>query len=75
MSYTEKQLATELENREGWLLQQEGIVGTALGCDQGGQICIKIYTDGATSETKAAISARLQKLPFEFEETGEIRAF
>jgi hypothetical protein len=74
MLYTETQLAAARDQHEVWLNQQEGITGTGIGMDRGGQICIKIYTNRMSAATKSAVLARLQGLPVEFEETGEFQA-
>ena len=75
MSYTEAQLVMERDKHEAWLNQQEGITGTGIGIAQGGQLCIKIYTNHMSATTKHAICDRLTALPIEFEESGEFRAF
>lgn len=75
MPYTEMQLAVERDKHEAWLNQQDGMTGTGIGIAQGGQLCIKIYTNHMSAATKRAICNRLAELPIEFEETGEFQPF
>jgi len=75
MPYTEAQLVMERNKHEAWLNQQEGLTGTGIGIAQGGQLCIKIYTNHMPATTKRVICDRLTALPIEFEESGEFRAF
>lgn len=75
MSYTEAQLIAERDKHETWLAQQDGMSGAGIGLSQGGELCIKIFTNQMSTSTKDSILARLTGLPIEFEETGELRAF
>ena len=75
MAFTEAELVSEKNKVEPWLLSQQGITGSGVGIGQGGNICLKIYINQMSNETKSAIDSRLQALPHEFEETGEISAF
>lgn len=74
MGYSEAELLAVKQKHGGWLAEQSGVTGVGIGVDQSGQMCLKIYTAGMSSETKQAIAANLDDIPFEFEETGEFRA-
>jgi hypothetical protein len=74
MALTEAQAAAERDKHESWLAQQEGVTGTGIGLDSGGQPCIKVYTNRMPAATKNSILARLKGIPVDFEETGEFRA-
>jgi hypothetical protein len=75
MPYTQDQLIEARDRAEAWLNEQSGIRGTGIGLSQGGQACIKIFTDHMPPETKQLIEHRLANLPIEFEESGEFIAF
>ena len=75
MAFTETQLVSEKNKVEPWLNSQEGFTGSGIGIGRGGQICLKIFTNQMSIKTKQAIESRLQNLPHEFEETGQITAF
>ncbi len=74
MTYTEAQVAAEKDKHGSWLAQQEGVTGTGIGLDSGGQPSIKVYTNRMPAATKEAILAKLRGIPVDFEETGEFRA-
>ena len=65
----------ERNKYDNWLSGQEGVTGTGIGLDRDGRHCIKVYTSRMPEETKRRISSVLAGVPFEFEETGEFRAF
>lgn len=75
MAYTESQLLAEKRKHDGWLQQQPGVVGTGIGHSAGGELCIKIYTDRMPQATKQQIQNRLQGIPVDFEESGELETF
>jgi hypothetical protein len=74
MPHDEAELRAAKEKHAGWLGQQQGVTGIGIGLDQGGRMCLKIYTDHMPPETRQAISSTLGDVPVEFEETGEFRA-
>lgn len=75
MPESDDELRALKEKHAGWLGQQQGVTGVGVGLDQGGRMCLKIYTNHMPRETKETISSTLADVPFEFEETGEFRAF
>jgi hypothetical protein len=77
MTFDENRLMAERARLEGWLQEQDGVTGTGVGLGRDGQACLKVYTDHMPAQTKQTISMRLADsgIPFEFEETGEFRAF
>jgi hypothetical protein len=74
MSTIENLSAVKRQNRN-WLLQQPGVQGTDIGEDAQGKPVIRILTANAPEATKQAIRSRLQGVPVEFQETGEITAY
>jgi len=56
-------------------LAQPGVVGTGVGVSSQGQPVIKVYVEKATPATRASIPAKLEALPVEVEETGQIVAY
>lgn len=75
MSFTQAQVAAEKSRHEAWIAEQEGVTGTGIGLDPGGQPCIKVYTNRMPAATRDSIRSRLGGIPVDFEETGELRAF
>ncbi len=75
MSYTEAQLLAARDQHEAWLAQLAGMNGVGIGLSQGGELCLKIFTNRMSASTKEAILARLVGVPIDFEETGEFQAF
>jgi hypothetical protein len=74
-SHDENHVLAVRDQHEAWLDQQPGVTGTGVGIDAGGAWCIKVYTNHMPAATREAIRQRLQDVPVEFEETGEIRAW
>ncbi|PHR86472.1 MAG: hypothetical protein COA78_37920 [Blastopirellula sp.] len=75
MSLNEAQLMQQRDLHEAWLNEQAGITGTGIGIDSGGNICIKIFTNQMSNDTKERITSKLDGLVIDFEETGEFNAF
>jgi hypothetical protein len=73
--FDEQALMDARSKHELWLQGRAGFAGSGIGVGRDGNPCIKIYTNGMTEATKQSVSAVLSRVPFEFEETGEFRAF
>jgi hypothetical protein len=72
-SFTQEDLLAIHNQHEAWLRAQPGVVGTGVGMDKGGNICLKIFTNQVAPATRNAIYERLSDIPVAVEETGEIR--
>lgn len=70
---SQEELLRVRDQHESWLRAQPGVVGTGVGIDRGGNICLKIFSDHMSPGTRDAIRARLGTVPIAIEETGEIR--
>lgn len=70
---TEDELRKIRDENETWLRGQQGVVGTGIGLNAAGQVCLKVYGNRIAPETRNSILARLQGVPTSLEETGEIR--
>ncbi len=62
-----------LRKRTDELLALAGVTGTARGLCSGAP-CAKVYVVQATPELERSIAGILAGVPFEIEETGDIRA-
>jgi hypothetical protein len=58
------------DKHEPWLRQQPGVVGTSVGLNAAGEICLKVFSDRMTPETRNSILERLSGIPTSIEETG-----
>jgi hypothetical protein len=73
-------VCVEAQDEHGdWISTQEGVNGVGIGLSPSGTICLKIYTNGISDETKAKISKRVcgkgeHQCPVDFEEIGPIYA-
>lgn len=74
MPHTEEELYQVKVTHDPWLTSQPGVVGTGIGLDQGGQICILILTANMPETTRSLIEERLSGYPVGFEETGDFNA-
>ena len=72
--FDETKLLAARATHEAWLSRQTGFAGSGLGVGQNGQVCLKIYTNKMPEETKKNVSTVLSRVPFEFEELGDVRA-
>jgi hypothetical protein len=70
---SQQELLKVRDQHEHWLRAQPGVVGTGVGLDKGGNICLKIFSNRMTATTRDAIRAKLGDTPVAIEETGEIR--
>jgi hypothetical protein len=61
------------DQHEPWLRQQAGVVGTSVGLNSAGEVCLKIFSDRVAPETRNSILERLCGIPVTFEETGRIQ--
>jgi len=61
-------------DQETWVLAQPGVEGLAISRAKDGAWFVKVYTNHAAAETKAAIRARFGTVPVVFEETGAIHS-
>ena len=61
------------DEHEPWLRQQPGVVGTSVGLNAAGEICLKVFSDRMTPETRNSILERLSGIPTSIEETGRLR--
>lgn len=75
MMFDEDRLMAVRDQWEAWLNQQRGLTGTGIGLDRGGNVCLKIFTNHMSPETRSLIAGRLAGVPLDFDETGEIKAF
>jgi hypothetical protein len=72
-NYTPEELQRVRDEHERWLKTRPGVVGTGIGMNKSGQICLKVYSNGMSAETRNKILERLPNIPVSIEETGEIR--
>ena len=72
-AFTADELLKIRDEHEPWLRQQAGVVGTSVGLDAAGEICLKIFSDQMTPETRNSILERLSGIPTSVEETGRLR--
>jgi hypothetical protein len=70
---TAQELQTLRDQHESWLRAQPGVVGTSVGIDKTGQICLKIFSNHMPADTRNLIYERLSDVPVAIDETGEIR--
>lgn len=70
---TPTELTAVRDQHESWLRAQPGVVGTGVGMDKSGRICLKIFSNHIPPATRQAIQERLADVPVTIEETGEIR--
>jgi hypothetical protein len=61
------------DEHEPWLRQQPGVVGTSVGLNAAGEICLKVFSDRMTPETRNSILERLSDIPTSIEESGPLR--
>lgn len=71
--FSERELAALRDRHESWLMSQQGVTGTSIGLDAGGDLVLRIFTVGATPATRSNVAARLPGVPLAWEE-GEIVA-
>jgi hypothetical protein len=70
-----EQAIDEVISKEGeWLMQQQGVRGFDNSFDTGGKPCLRVFSDGASQETKQQITSRVRKVPVQFIETGAVRS-
>lgn len=55
-----------------WLSSQPGFQATGVGVCSQGAICLKIYTNGMTDKTKEVIKKKINDVPIDFEEMGQM---
>jgi hypothetical protein len=67
-SFTQHELLAIRDRHESWLRSQPGVVGTGIGMDKAGKICIKVFTDRISPSTRNAIYEHLSDLPVALEE-------
>jgi hypothetical protein len=72
-SMSHREIVSLRDQHEPWLRAQPGVVGTAVGMDRTGKICLKIFSDHLSPDTRNAILERLGDIPVAIEETGLIR--
>ena len=72
-SYTLEQLSPLRQRHDRWLRAQPGVVGTGIGLNAAGEVCIKVFSNRLAAATRTAIYDRLRGLPVAVEEVGEIR--
>jgi hypothetical protein len=72
-AFTADALLKIRDQHEPWLRQQAGVVGTSVGLNSAGEICVKIFSDRMTPETRSSILERLSGIPTSIEETGRLR--
>ncbi|UUO04971.1 hypothetical protein M4951_16450 [Blastopirellula sp. J2-11] len=74
MPHSEEELYQAKVAHDPWLSSQLGVVGTGIGLNHDGQLCILILTAGISEATKSLIVERLSGYPVGFEETGDFTA-
>ena len=72
-SLTQEQLLNVRDQHDSWLRAQPGVVGTGVGMDDGGTLCVKVFSNHMSPATREEIRARLADVPVAIQETGEIR--
>lgn len=72
--WTEETLMQARDQHEDWLMQQDGVVGTMLGYDTIGRLCLRVLTDHMDAKTRSRIAERFQSIPLDFEDTGPMEA-
>ena len=60
------------DQHELWLRQQAGVIGTSVGLNAAGELCLKIFSDRMDPETRNAILERLSGIPITVEVTGRL---
>ena len=60
------------DQHEPWLRQQEGVIGTSVGLNAAGELCLKVFSDRMPPETRNAVMERLSGIPTTVEETGRL---
>ena len=73
--WTEETLTQARDQHEDWLMQQDGVVGTMLGYDATGRLCLRVLTDHMDVKTRSRITQRLRDMPLDFEDTGPMEAY
>lgn len=58
-----------LNTHKPWLLGLPGVDSVGYGKGRNHSLCLKVYGDGVTEETKSAIREKLGEIPVEFEPT------
>ncbi len=71
-SFDQAELLDLRDRHEVWLRSQPGVVGTGVGMDRTGAICLKVFTNRMTHTTRDAIQDRLTGWPVALEEVGEV---
>ena len=71
-SYTQAELLALRDQHEKTLQALPGVVGTGVGLDGTGGICLKVFTNHASPETKETIRQLVGDAPLKVEESGEI---
>ena len=61
------------DEHEAWLQRQPGVVGTGVGLNAAGEICLKVFSDRMTPQTRNSILERLSGIPTSVEESGPLR--
>ena len=70
---TQKTIQEVLKSHTPELMSIPGVVGTALG-EQDGELCIKVLVIEKTPELTKKIPSTLEGFPVAIQQTGEIRA-
>lgn len=72
-SYTDDELIALRDRYEQWLMAQRGVIGTGVGVGAGGNLVLRIFTSGVTTQTRRVITQKLPDIPIAWEE-GEVIA-
>lgn len=71
---TDQKLLAAIKIHQEWLRSLSGFSGAGLGVDQSQRPCIKVFTNKMPADVRQQILHKLESLPVDFEEVGEIRA-
>ena len=70
-TYSQDELLTLRDRHEAWLMAQDGVTGTGIGLDRGGDVVLRIFTTGISDATRRTIATKLTGVPIAWEE-GEV---
>lgn len=73
-TWSESKLAAVRDQHDDWLMQQPSVMGSSIGYDKKGRLCVKILTDQADAKLRNEIEKRMSGVPIDFEESGPIEA-
>ena len=73
-NWTEEALLEARDSREDWLMSHDFVIGSGVGFDRHGNLCVKIMTDNASAADRMAITAYFEGVPLLFEQTGPMTA-